>query len=212
MRDSIMTLPRISPGLRHFGTIKTNYYTRPVRLTFPDYHATVCAWIRHFPGALMSINIMQPTTHIWQVDPEFCWAAALAMITGRHSMDGVLHVMDMATAAGVRNLGTNPRLSAADVQRVVHALHLRRFPAPSPLTVDSLAAHLRQGPCALFVALRSRPMPNGHVYVLSGMRGDGTDSTMLTLQDPYQATGTSTVSFQDFLNVTISSVDHIVHR
>ncbi len=159
----------------------------------------------------MAVDINHHIPHIFQGDNNYCWATALAMVMGRHSIDGAFHVVDLVTAAGVPPPGSHANLDGRYVRQVIRAVHLRQFPSPSPVTAESLASHLRSGPCALFVKLAGVPPPNLHVLVLSGIRGDGSESTMLTIHDPNQA-GVTLITLATFLNLTISSIAYIAHR
>lgn len=167
------------------------------------------------------MNINHRVAHIYQGDENYCWAAAIAMVKGGRTSDDASNAVAAAVRAGLR-VNANTQLGDDDVRLVARANGLHRFPGPSPLTVESLRQHVLHHPCVLFVYLwrdgdggPTCGPRTGHVLVLSGMVGDGSDSTTLLIHDPMNQGGVSRISFADFTggqNATICRLTHIVRR
>lgn len=135
------------------------------------------------------------------------------MVKGGRDVEAAFAVVDRAQAAGLV-MGENAELPAERAELAIRANNLTRSAAPRPLTPQSLVPLMGRHGCALFVILSPGATitpSRGHVYALTGLRGDGTAAgTTLTIHDPFR-TGLATASLQTFTTMTISSIVHIAH-
>jgi hypothetical protein len=159
---------------------------------------------------MSSLNIRHHVSHIFQEEDGLCWASAIAMVLGRHSLEGAY---DVARRAGI----TRADLAIQDSE-IVHAISangLSRIPVPGSLTADALAGIVRPSPAVFFVSLRpgfhASNGGNHHVIVIRGIIGDGSGNTSILVNDPWTDEGdTRTLSF--LTSTYWFTVDHIARR
>jgi hypothetical protein len=155
------------------------------------------------------VNLSYHVAHITQQDENYCWACALAMITGRHSWQAALQVADWCARAQ-RDPATGGLLPSG-IPVAAQALGLSSVSCP-PFSAAVLAARMRRGPVAIFGRYSTAGRPLNHVMVVSMMRGD--DATPASLQigvdDPW-ANGTRwTGAFTAFSGPVLQRADVIV--
>ena len=159
---------------------------------------------------MSNIHISHSIHHIFQGEDGLCWAAAIAMIKGRHSLEGAYHV---AALAGINR--TNMAIQNSEISHAFRANGLLSVRVPTPLTVEGLAEIINEKPAVFFLGLRQgHHASNGgnhHVIVIRGMNGDGSRNTNVYVNDPWE-TGGATVSFNYLTTQYWSSIDHIGQR
>lgn len=135
----------------------------------------------------MAYNIAHHVSTIIQPSATDCWAAALAMIMGRHSNSGTAHVKQVCAEHSVLPNGAR-RLEYEDVPRACRALQLRchdirRMAYP---TLEQLAAWMRAGAIAVFGDVDFEVRREDHVLVFNRLYGDGNEfGTSIGMIDPY---------------------------
>ena len=156
------------------------------------------------------IQIMHSVHHIYQGEDGLCWAAAIAMVLGRHSLEGA---HDVAQRARIDR--TNMAIHNSEISHALRANGLHSVHIPSPLTAESLATIIQTRPAVFFVGLRGgQHASNGgnkHVIVIRGMSGDGSPNTNVFVNDPWE-TGRASKTFSFLTNQYWSSVDYIGRR
>lgn len=156
------------------------------------------------------IDISHPVTHIIQLDQNYCWACALAMILGRHSWQAALEIADRCARAP---RDPNGALLPQGVPTAARALGLASAPCP-PFSPAVLASRLRRGAVALFGRYNTGSGPFNHVMVVSMMRGDDTDPATLQLgvDDPWALESRWTGTFASFSGPILLRADALVGR
>jgi hypothetical protein len=163
---------------------------------------------------MAKLNYFHHVAHITQPNPNDCWATAVAIVMGRHSVAGVAHVKNLAMAGGVQinQDGTLPPASALALARVVHLFcHDTRF--PRGLTVPFLEKVMLRSAAAAFGFFNYPTLPAArqHALVLFGLTGDGSPrGTKIHIMDPTGAK-TPMIDFEYF-DSNIADVEFILSR
>jgi hypothetical protein len=130
-------------------------------------------------------------TVIRHIDPvsqpqgsNLCWAAVIAMITGRHSSHVIDEITAEARARGVPLDSANRLDESTGVPSLARAYGLshHRFPLQSVLAGTELSTRLRRRPLGLFGTLTSPPAGGTprHAVAIHGVTGDFTASSTCT--------------------------------
>jgi hypothetical protein len=161
--------------------------------------------------SMASVDLSHPVTHITQQDENYCWACALAMITGRHSFRAALEVAEWCR--NVPHDSATGAILPVGVPVAARLLNLTSVSCP-PFDAAALAGRLGHGAVAIFGRYNTAGRPLNHVMVVSMMRGD--DSTPGSLQigvdDPWAAGNRWTGTFAAFAGPVLQRADLMVSR
>jgi hypothetical protein len=154
-------------------------------------------------------NIQHHVTHITQMDQNYCWACALAMVLGRHSWQAALEIPDRC----VRGRAADGSLLPAGVPAAASALGLS-CTAVTSFTPAILAGRMQRSAAAVFGSYRQGGRTLNHAMVVSMLRGDDANATSVQVgvDDPW-ANGSRWVGgFLAFSGPTLVRADYIVSR
>lgn len=161
----------------------------------------------------MAYQINHHVPHIRQSNRHDCWAAALAMIMGRHSNAGTEHVKQLCREHGILP-NSNGRLPPENVPGACRAvgLHCHDLRGRSFPTVDEMAGLMRLSAIAAFGQVTYEEGAEDHVLVFYSLSGDGNQfGTDLRILDPY--TGTSVIHAYSIVQNRIATrLDFLVNR
>ena len=148
-------------------------------------------------------NINHMVYRLKQPDSTTCWAACLVMkleAVGRkcYSIDGIKAV---AKSGGV-TLKADGSLSPdeANMQKLAAAFNIKILKNRGVVRLADIAPILRRSPIILFGGFiyQGRRTPMNHAVLMTGMWGDGSDETGISLVDP-QNTKNGTDPETDFV-------------
>lgn len=141
-----------------------------------------------------AVNIVHHVARLKSPNLNDCWATALAVIMGRHSIDGVNHVKSLARSAGVQ-LRPNGSLDPQSITALAGAVHLYRHDTRNiRLTVPLFARLLARRAVAAFgefdypgSVFQTESMQ--HAVALYRLVGSGIDEgTTISVMDPADGT------------------------
>jgi hypothetical protein len=165
-------------------------------------------------GFMPEINIRYPVARLRQPDDDNdCWATAIAVITYRHSIDGINHVKALARANGVpvTTEGKLPPESILGLARSVHLFcHDIRF--RGKLSVAFIARLMARGPIAAFGLFKyAGAVYKEHAVALYQLVGTGTrEGTKIYVMDPQDGRSRD-FKFSVFDDV-VATIDFIFSR
>jgi len=136
------------------------------------------------------VNIVHNVQRFRQPDNYSCWAACIAMqqATAGKAVNGVQSVVQRASQAGVASQPNGALdMSRANMNCLQAAFGMNIMTNAGTVFINNLEPFLVRAPLILFGAFiyADRITPMNHAIVVSEMWGDRTDSTGITIIDPW---------------------------